>query len=125
MLPFRKTCLLITILSVTGAAASGAAQHWPSFRGPDATGVAPASASPPREFDVPSSRNVAWRTEIPGLAHSSPIVWGDRVFVTTAVPSSGRPAVRTGNAGDRQQCERRQGVKAHFHGSSPLDESEH
>ena len=43
-------------------------------------------------------RNVAWKTPIPGLAHSSPIVWGDRVYVTTAVASSGTPTVKTGDS---------------------------
>jgi outer membrane protein assembly factor BamB len=61
------------------------AQHWPSFRGDNATGVA-ASGRPPVEWDIPTSRNVRWRVPIPGLAHSSPIVWGSRVYLTTAVP---------------------------------------
>ena len=79
------------------AATSAAAQNWPSFRGPDADGVAPASAKPPSTWDLGSSRNVAWKVAIPGLAHSSPIVWGDRIYVTTAVPSEpGTPTVITG-----------------------------
>ena len=41
---------------------------------------------------------MAWKTAIPGLAHSSPIVWGDRVYLTTAVPSSGTPKVVTGDS---------------------------
>jgi outer membrane protein assembly factor BamB len=60
-------------------------QQWPSFRGPDAAGVGSAGA-PPLTWDVATGTNVAWSTPIPGLGHSSPVVWGDRVFVTTAVP---------------------------------------
>jgi len=55
------------------------------------------SSAVPTTWDLASSRNVAWKTPIPGLAHSSPIVWGDRVYVTTAVAASGRPAVKTGD----------------------------
>lgn len=69
------------------AAALLALQHdtnWPSFRGPRASGVAEGFALP-AEFDVPSGKNVLWKTPIAGLAHSSPVVWGTKVFVTTAV----------------------------------------
>ena len=47
-------------------------------------GIAEGFAVPTR-WDVATGENVAWKTPIPGMAHSSPIVWGDRVFVTTAV----------------------------------------
>jgi outer membrane protein assembly factor BamB len=59
------------------------AQDWPAFRGPGTSGIAPAPASPPVTFDVTASSGVAWRTPVPGLAHSSPIVWGGRIYVTT------------------------------------------
>jgi outer membrane protein assembly factor BamB len=49
-------------------------------------------------FDVPASRGLAWRTPVPGLAHSSPIVWGGRVYVTTAVAASGTPTVTLGDS---------------------------
>jgi outer membrane protein assembly factor BamB len=67
------------------------AQNWPSFRGDNAAGVA-ASARPPVSWDVSASRNVRWRLDIPGLAHSSPIVWSDRVYLTTAVPLEQAPS---------------------------------
>ena len=76
-------------LHVFGAAmlmtAPAAAQDWPSFRGAGAAGVAEAG-DPPVSWDVGGGRNVAWAAPIPGLGHSSPIVWGDRVFLTSAVP---------------------------------------
>jgi outer membrane protein assembly factor BamB len=66
---------------------SGAiAQNWPSFRGPNASGVAD-GANAPVSWDAIKSVNVKWKTPIPGLAHSSPVVRGDRVFVTTAASS--------------------------------------
>ena len=56
---------------------------WPSFRGPNASGIAENYATPV-SWDVDTSKNIKWKTTIPGLAHSSPIVWGDRMYVTTA-----------------------------------------
>ncbi len=66
-----------------------AAQNWPSFRGPGARGVA-ANQHLPLDWDVATGRNIAWKTEIPGLGLSSPIGWGSLVFLTTAVPSACR-----------------------------------
>jgi outer membrane protein assembly factor BamB len=66
-----------------------AARQWPAFRGVNLSGVAEAQARPPQTFDVPNGRNVRWRTALPGFAHSSPIVWDGRVYVTTAVPGTG------------------------------------
>jgi outer membrane protein assembly factor BamB len=82
-------------------AVSAAAQNWPSFRGPDAAGVADGQRLP-LQWSVADSGNILWRTPIPGLAHSSPIVWGDRVFVTTAVSSRPDASFRRGlfGAGD-------------------------
>jgi outer membrane protein assembly factor BamB len=73
--------------------------NWPSFRGPDASGVADGQ-HPLLAWDVKAGTNVRWKTPIPGLGHSGPIVWGDRVFVTTAVSGDPDPKVRTGNYGD-------------------------
>jgi outer membrane protein assembly factor BamB len=61
-------------------AAVGFGQNWPQFRGERAAGVADSQ-------NLPADWNVAWKTEIPGLGHSSTIVWGDRVFLTTAISS--------------------------------------
>jgi outer membrane protein assembly factor BamB len=65
------------------------AADWASFRGPGAAGVADGQKLP-TEWDVATGRNVAWKTAIPGSAHSSPVVSGGRVFVTTSVGD--RPA---------------------------------
>jgi outer membrane protein assembly factor BamB len=78
----RTTALALVLFSFSVTAH---AQNWPSFRGDNATGVA-ASARPPISWDVAASRNVRWKLAVPGLAHSSPIVWNDRVYLTTAVP---------------------------------------
>ena len=65
--------------------------NWPQFRGPYATGVADGQ-DPPITWDVKEGTNVRWKTPIPGLGHSCPVVWGDRVFLTTAVGGEHRPS---------------------------------
>jgi hypothetical protein len=70
------------------ASAPDSGTNWPSFRGPRAAGVAEGYPVPV-EWNVPAGKNVLWRTSVPGLAHSSPVVWGERVFVTSAVRTGG------------------------------------
>lgn len=65
------------------AASTHAAHNWPHWRGPLFTGVAP-HATPPLQWS--ENKNILWKTSLPGKGHSTPVVWGDRVFVTTAVP---------------------------------------
>jgi outer membrane protein assembly factor BamB len=72
---------------------------WPSFRGPNASGVADGQHLPD-SWDGKTGANVLWRTPIPGLAHSSPVVWGDRVFVTSAISSKGGATFKPGLYGD-------------------------
>lgn len=62
------------------------AQNWPSFRGPNASGVADGT-KPPTTWNAEKQENILWKTAIPGLSHASPIIWGDRVFVITAISS--------------------------------------
>ncbi|PYV10085.1 MAG: hypothetical protein DMG23_08860 [Acidobacteria bacterium] len=81
------------------ACASVSGQHWPSFRGPNASGVADGHPTPVK-WNATSGESVLWKTPIPGMAVSSPIVWGDRVFVSTAVSSDPNATIRTGLYGD-------------------------
>ncbi len=74
------------------------AQNWPSFRGPNASGVAE-GANPPVTWDLEKSQNVLWKTDIPGLSHSSPIVWGDNIFVITAVSGEAKPTFKAKDRG--------------------------
>ena len=76
---------LVPALVLMAAVAHG--QEWPSFRGPSGSGVA-TTARPPLRWNVATSANVAWRTPIAGMGHSSPIVWGDRIYLTTAVSAA-------------------------------------
>jgi len=77
--------------------------NWPQFRGEGASGVG--TGSPPVEWDGESGKNILWKAEIPGLGHSSPIIWGDRIFVTSAVPESGESALKVGLYGDIKPVE--------------------
>ncbi len=72
---------------------------WPSFRGPQASGIAEAQNLPDR-WNGKTGENILWRTPIPGLAHSSPVVWGNRVFITSAVSSEPNASFRPGLYGD-------------------------
>jgi len=73
--------------------------NWPSFRGPRSTGVA-GGPPPPAEWDVEDGTNIRFRTPIPGLAHSSPVIWGDRLFVSTAVREEGESELKVGLYGN-------------------------
>ncbi|MDX1643462.1 MAG: PQQ-binding-like beta-propeller repeat protein [Thermoanaerobaculia bacterium] len=63
-------------------------RYWPTWRGPTGNGVAPL-AHPPLTWS--ETENVRWKVEIPGLGLSSPIVWEDRVFLTSAAPIGEEP----------------------------------
>ena len=73
--------------------------RWPGFRGPGARGVLD-GLDLPDQWDVETGEGIRWRTEITGLAHSSPAVWGDQVFVTTAISTAGATDFRPGLYGD-------------------------
>jgi outer membrane protein assembly factor BamB len=72
---------------------------WPSFRGPVASGVASGFATP-EAWDATKGEGVLWKTAVPGIAVSSPIVWGDKLFVTTAVSTDPKASFRHGLYGD-------------------------
>ncbi len=91
----RVTPILVWLI----ACASVSGQHWPSFRGANASGVSDGHPTPVK-WNAPSGESVLWKTPIPGVAVSSPVVWGDRVFVSTAVSSDPHATIRTGLYGD-------------------------
>lgn len=66
-----------------GKSGADALRYWPQWRGPLANGVAP-RAEPPLEWS--ETRNIRWKMPLPGKGHSTPIIFGDRVFLTAAVP---------------------------------------
>ncbi len=91
--------LLLSLICLTVCSTGVNAQNWPQFRGPAATGVVegqPAAVT----WDAGKSVNTRWKIEVPGLAHSSPVVWGDKVFISTAVTSGAKDETRFGLYGD-------------------------
>ena len=72
-------------------------QNWHQFRGPQGTGVAPLG-NPPTEWS--ETKNIKWKVAIPGSGSASPIVWGDRIFILTAIRTdrTAEPAERTTSA---------------------------
>jgi outer membrane protein assembly factor BamB len=75
---------VVGLLTFDRAAPDATAEkYWPQWRGPYATGVS-RTADPPVEWS--ETKNIRWKTEIPGRGSGTPVIWGDKVFVLTAVP---------------------------------------
>jgi hypothetical protein len=74
-------------LSSLAIAGVSGQQNWPQFRGPNA-GVIADNAALPETWSA--AENVAWKTAVPGLGWSSPVVWGDHIFLTAAI-NTGAP----------------------------------
>ena len=90
------------VIAVGAGFAAPSAQQvetWPRFRGPRAAGIAE-KQNLPDSWDGVAGKNVRWKVEVPGLAHSSPIVWGDRLFVTSAVSSDAKATFKPGLYGE-------------------------
>jgi outer membrane protein assembly factor BamB len=85
--PCLSTAALVVFLLTPLAAEPVVDGQWPRWRGPFDNGVARTAA--PTNFSA--TENILWKAEIPGRGHSSPVIWKDRIFVTTAVPT-GKPA---------------------------------
>ncbi len=79
-----RKLLPLAALLVAGPVLAANTDNWPHWRGPNANGSAPA-ANPPVEWDGVTGKNIRWKAPLPGHGSASPIVWGDRVFVVTAV----------------------------------------
>jgi outer membrane protein assembly factor BamB len=77
-------CAVILCAGLVGSGGGAAADetNWPQWRGPHMTGAAPAG-NPPVEWS--ETKNVKWKIEIPGKGSSTPVIWGDKIFVLTAV----------------------------------------
>ncbi|MEQ8764432.1 MAG: PQQ-binding-like beta-propeller repeat protein [Planctomycetota bacterium] len=69
--------------------------NWPGFRGPNASGVAEGFPLPTK-WDVESGENVAFKVDLPGLSHSSPVIWEDRLYTLTSMPKEGEAELKVG-----------------------------
>jgi outer membrane protein assembly factor BamB len=97
--PERRIVRTVTKDPLVLPDAGTSAGSWPSFRGPGASGIAEGQVLPDR-WDGKKGENILWRVSIPGLAHSSPIVWGHRIFLTTAISTDKKATFRPGLYGD-------------------------
>lgn len=93
----RAFCLLAALFLI--ACLTVPAADWPQFRGESASGVG-AGSNPPVQWDGIKGINIQWKIEVPGLAISSPIVWGDRIYLTTAISSDKTQKILTGLYGN-------------------------
>lgn len=97
-MPRRVRALMVSLAFVVSFPGTMLAADWPQFRGPQAGGV-DASAPAPVRWNVETGENIRWRAPVPGLAHASPIIWKDRVYVATAV-RPGQADLKVGLYGD-------------------------
>jgi len=99
-IPTAASIVFTLAIALAGApAAPKPGVDWPQFRGIDASGIAE-GFSLPTTWNPANGTNVLWKTPIPGLGLSSPIVWGDDVFVTTAISGKADAHLRIGYYGD-------------------------
>ena len=100
--PMNTSPLLVALALAQASSAltpqTPSEHSWPSYHGPYGRGYADGFATPV-EWDVEGGENIAWSTPIQGLSHSAPVIWGDRVYLTTAV-KDGAAELRVGLYGD-------------------------
>jgi outer membrane protein assembly factor BamB len=92
----QALCLAVVVQAVFGGVVVRGAdpavdQRWAGWRGPGGQGIAGATGLP---TEWSETKNVAWKTPIPGKGHSSPVVWGDRIFLTTAIDGDVVPGAK-------------------------------
>lgn len=94
-----RACLFIPLIALFCASAPAHAQEWTRFRGPNGTGISTATTVP-TEYS-PTTCN--WRVQLPGAGHSSPVLWGDKIFLTSGEETAGKRHVLCLNAKDGKQ----------------------
>ena len=99
VLPARKIVRTAAPGRITLPRPAPARGSWPSFRGPLASGVAD-DMNLPETWDGAKGANILWRAPLPGLAHSSPVVWGNQLFVTTAISAEADASFKPGLYGE-------------------------
>ena len=101
---FLASCCLILACVTSRAGEETSPGAWPSFRGPGASGVAEGHPTA-TTWDVPANKNVKWKTPVPGLGLSSPVIWADHLYVTTAVKEGEEQKLKVGLYGDIKPVE--------------------
>lgn len=111
MLSLRSLSLAALLAAAICQVAS--AQEWSRFRGPNGSGESEATTIPAQWTE----KDINWKTKLPGIGHSSPVLWGDKIFLLSAEPDTAKRYVLCVNAGDGQVIWKRefQGVPHHLH----------
>ena len=119
---FGIAFLLATTFQLTHAQKSDQA-HWPQWRGPFFNGMAQGDA--PTTWS--DTQNIKWKTTIPGRGYSTPIIWGERIFLTTAVPTGkpSTPAQVQPSSGEQQSTASGQGERRRSPGGDAGPQAEH
>lgn len=76
--------LIFILFSLTNYGQKNYYEQWPQFRGPFGSGIMD-STDLPESWNVETSENIKWEIDIPGLGHSSPAIWDEKIFITTAI----------------------------------------
>jgi outer membrane protein assembly factor BamB len=97
----QRSLIVAAAISLIGAAetaaqSSSADSNWPQWRGPLGTGAV-LTGNPPVKWD--DATNIKWKVRIPGDGTSTPVVWGDQIFIQTAVPAKGESAAPANQGG--------------------------
>ena len=86
-----SVAIVVSVACLSSLPSTAAAGNWPQWRGPDSSGIS-------KEKNLPTewtpTKNIKWKTAIDGRSHSSPIVWGNRVFLTTAIEGAVVPGAK-------------------------------
>lgn len=94
--PLHVATLSLCLWGALAPLQAASSANWPSWRGPLANGVAP-DAHPPTRWS--ESDNVQWKVSIPGRGTSTPVIWGDQVFILTAIPTGAEAPAETPGTG--------------------------
>src|SRR5258708_7079248 len=92
-------CLLPTSAVASKPDGTAKSINWPSFRGTNACGIAEGFETA-TTWNAEKSENIRWKVPIPGLGHSSPVVWGNHIFLMTAIRSTGKAPLKVGLYGE-------------------------
>ena len=122
----RRAMVLVVLLTLV---APVQAENWPRFRGPNGQGISDARAIPVKW----SERDINWRIDLPGGGHSSPVVWGEKVFVTSADDKAMKGILLCLNASDGRQLWRKDFALAkgpmnqlnHYASATPALDADH
>lgn len=93
MVTTRRIYMGAAVAAVALLSSVRAADNWPKFRGPDGTGVA---ENENLADEWSATDNIEWQVDVPGRGWSSPVVWGQRLFLTTAVNTGKSPEAKKG-----------------------------